>query len=170
MRTALRYVVVAMASLSLLTAAGAADVLIKDPGYKVLAHLRPDGTLAQESGQVLGHLQHDGAILDAERHLLGRVTKNGFVKDADGKTLGRIREDGTVLGADGAILGYIAKSGLVQAADLDTAAHVEGAGWDPVEMAAFWFFFRESIFPKAAPAPPPGPAGEKKAPAAKQGP
>jgi hypothetical protein len=41
-------------------------------------------------------------------------------------------------------VGYIAKSGLIQGADYSTLAHVEGAGWDPSQVAAFWFFFRQA--------------------------
>ncbi len=153
MRTVLRSVLAAAMLVCLASAARAADVLLKDPDYKVLAVLKPDGTWADESGKVLGRFSRDGSILDASSHVLGHVTGEGVVKDASGKTLGRIREDGTVLAADRQILGYIAAAGLIQSASYDTAAHVEGAGWDPVFMAAFWFFFREQVLPKQA-APP----------------
>jgi len=41
-------------------------------------------------------------------------------------------------------VGYIAKSGLIQGADYSTLAHVEGTGWDPSQVAAFWFFFQKA--------------------------
>ena len=64
------------------------------------------------------------------------------------RTLGHIREDGTIQDASYRTLGYIAKSGLVQGSDYSTQAHIEGTGWDPSQVAAFWFFFRKAVTAK----------------------
>jgi hypothetical protein len=153
-------------------AAQTPDVLLKDPGYRLLAKLRADGTLVDGVDKVLGRLLRDGAIQDGEHRTVAVVDKGGFATDGSGRALGRIREDGTVLNAAGKELGTISPNGLVLSAGYDTLGHVEGEGWDPQQMAVLWFFCRETVLPKE-PLPPPKkegaavPKDEPKGPPAK---
>lgn len=138
-----------------MAAAASGDVLIKDPDYHLLAKLSSNGALVDVGGKPVAHFLKDGAIQDERRHIIGSVDAQGVIRDASGKSLAHIREDGTILGTAGSILGFIAKEGLIQGPDYSTEAHVEGEGWNVMQMAAFWFVFRDQL-PKLVPeAPPP---------------
>jgi hypothetical protein len=149
------------------TAAVAADddVLIKDPDYHLLAKLSPEGVLTDVGGNRVAHFLKGGAIQDGRNRTIGTVDLQGIVKDASGKVLARIREDGAIQGPAGRILGFIAKEGLIQGPDYSTEAHVEGEGWNVLQMAAFWFVFREQL-PKLVPEAPPPPLPSSKTPPA----
>ena len=130
----------------LLAAAGAmgaapraAAQMVQDAGYKVVAHIKTDGTLQDESYRVIGHIKADGTIQDSSYRVVGHLKSDGTVQDASYRVMGHIKSDGTVQDSSYRVIGHIKEDGTVQDASYRVIGHTKGV---PMEWAALYFFFR----------------------------
>ena len=74
-----------------LSALGARAQQVQDALYRVVAHIKTDGTVQDESYRVIGHIQSDGVIQDASYRVIGHVKKDGTVQDASYRVIGHVK-------------------------------------------------------------------------------
>ena len=75
----------------LLTTAGAAAQTVQDAGYRIVAHIKSDGTIQDASYRIIGHIKSDGTIQDASYRIIGHVKSDGTVQDAGYRVIGHTK-------------------------------------------------------------------------------
>ena len=56
-----------------LSALGIRAQTVQDAGYKVVAHIKSDGTIQDDSYRVIGHIKADGTIQDSSYRVIGHT-------------------------------------------------------------------------------------------------
>ena len=61
-----------------LSALGARAQQVQDALYRVVAHIKSDGTIQDDSYRVIGHIKSDGTIQDASYRVVGHLKKDAM--------------------------------------------------------------------------------------------
>lgn len=61
---------------------------VTDSSYKVVAHIKADGTIQDATYKTIGHIKEDGTIQNASYRTVGHVKEDGTVQDASYRTIG----------------------------------------------------------------------------------
>ena len=56
-----------------LSAVTASAQLVQDASYRVVAHIKSDGTIQDDSYRVIGHIKSDGTVQDASYRVIGHA-------------------------------------------------------------------------------------------------
>ena len=123
----------------MLTALGARAQTVQDAGYRVVAHIKSDGTIQDASYRIIGHIKSDGTIQDESYRIVGHLKSDGTVQDASYRIVCHIKSDGTVQDSSYRIIGHVKSDGTVQDASYRVIGHTKGI---PMRWAALYFFFR----------------------------
>ena len=122
-----------------LSALGLRAQTVQDAGYRVVAHIKSDGTVQDDSYRVIGHIKSDGTIQDASYRVVGHLKSDGTVQDASYRVVGHIKSDGTVQDSSYRVIGHVKSDGTVQDSSYRVIGHTKGV---PMRWAALYFFFR----------------------------
>ena len=120
-------------------ALSASAQMVQDASYRVVGHIKSDGTIQDQTYKVIGHIKSNGTIQDASYRTVGFLDRNGTVQDASYRVVGHIKPDGVIQDSSYRILGYVKTDGTVQDDSYRVIGHVKGV---PMEWAALYFFFR----------------------------
>ena len=56
-----------------LTALSASAQLVQDASYRVVAHIKSDGTIQDSSYRIIGHVKSDGTVQDSSYRIIGHA-------------------------------------------------------------------------------------------------
>ena len=59
--------------LLLLTALGARAQTVQDAGYRIVGHIKSDGTIQDAGYKMIGHIKSDGTVQDAGYRIIGHT-------------------------------------------------------------------------------------------------
>ena len=65
--------------LLMLSAVGVRAQMVQDASYRVVAHIKSDGTIQDASYRVIGHIQSNGLIQDASYRVVVHLERDGTV-------------------------------------------------------------------------------------------
>ena len=74
-----------------LSALGVRAQMVQDAGYRVVAHIKSDGTIQDASYRIIGHIKSDGTIQDESYRIVGHVKSDGTVQDASYRVIGHAK-------------------------------------------------------------------------------
>ena len=56
-----------------LAAVSASAQMVQDASYRIVAHIKSDGTIQDSSYRVIGHVKSDGTVQDASYRIIGHT-------------------------------------------------------------------------------------------------
>ena len=56
-----------------LTGLSASAQMVQDAGYRVVGHIKSDGTIQDASYRIIGHVKSDGTVQDASYRIIGHA-------------------------------------------------------------------------------------------------
>ena len=74
-----------------LSVLSASAQMVQDASYRVVAHIKSDGTIQDASYKVIGHIKADGTVQDSSYRVIGHVKKDGTVQDASYRVIGHAK-------------------------------------------------------------------------------
>ena len=78
--------------LLMLSAVGVRAQMVQDASYRVVAHIKSDGTIQEDASyRIVGHIKPDGVIQDASYRVIGHVKTDGTVQDASYRVIGHVK-------------------------------------------------------------------------------
>ena len=71
--------------LLMLSAVGVRAQMVQDASYRVVAHIKSDGTIQDASYRVIGHIQSNGLIQDASYRVVGHLERDAATLKPTGR-------------------------------------------------------------------------------------
>lgn len=56
-----------------LSALGLGAQTVQDAGYRIVAHIKSDGTIQDSSYRIIGHVKSDGTVQDSSYRIIGHA-------------------------------------------------------------------------------------------------
>ena len=74
-----------------LAAVSASAQMVQDASYRVVGHIKSDGTIQDQTYKVIGHIKSNGTIQDSSYRIIGHVKSDGTVQDASYRIIGHTK-------------------------------------------------------------------------------
>ena len=74
-----------------LAAVSASAQMVQDASYRIVGHIKSDGTVQDASYRITGHVKSDGTVQDASYKIVGHLKTDGTVQDASYRIIGHTK-------------------------------------------------------------------------------
>ncbi|MBK9284545.1 MAG: hypothetical protein IPM51_09540 [Sphingobacteriaceae bacterium] len=103
----------------------------------IIAEIKSDGTVLDESGKKIGAIKSDGMVTNASSIIIGYIKSGNSIENEKKEFIGSINDKGEVINKEKKPIGII-KNGLVTTEKNETIGYYENV--DSVWVAVYFFF------------------------------